>query len=130
MTNFFRGNPLSIDIALLIIRVASGLILITHGWPKLINFADRMHSFSDPFHIGSPASLALAVFAEFICSILLVIGYFSRFATIPLIITMATIILMVHWNDPFGKKELPLLYLASFLTIFFAGPGKYSLDGR
>jgi putative oxidoreductase len=130
MTNFFRGNPLSIDIALLIIRVASGLMIMTHGWPKLIHFADRMHSFSDPFNIGSPASLSLAIFAEFVCAILVVIGYFTRFAVIPLIILAATIVLMIHWDDPFGKNELPLLYLAFFLAIFFAGPGKYSLDGK
>jgi putative oxidoreductase len=130
MTNFFRGNPISIDIALLIIRVGAGLLMLTHGWPKLINFSSRMHSFGDPYHIGSPASLVLTVFAEFICSILLVLGYFSRFATIPLIITMATVIFMVHWPDPFAKKELPLLFLTCFVAIFFAGPGKYSLDGK
>ena len=128
MTNFFRGNPISIDIALLLIRVASGLLIMTHGWPKLINFSQRMNSFGDPFGIGSPASLALAVFAEFFCAILLIIGYFTRFATIPLIITMATVIFLVHWPDPFGKKELPLLFLLSFVAIFFAGPGRYSLD--
>ncbi len=130
MTSFFRGKPLSTDIALLIIRVASGAMMLTHGIPKLLNFSQRMHSFGDPYHIGSPASLALAVFAEVICSVLLIVGYFSRFSTIPLIITMATVIFLVHWGDPFGKKELPLLYLASFLTIFFAGPGKYSIDEK
>ena len=104
--------------------------MLTHGLPKLINFTQRMHTFGDPYHIGSAASLSLAVFAEVICSVLLIIGYFSRFATIPLMITMATVIFMVHWNDPFPKKELPLLFLASFLAIFFAGPGKYSLDEK
>jgi putative oxidoreductase len=129
MIGFFRGNVLSIDAGLLILRIASGLMMITHGWPKLIGFADRMNSFPDPFKIGHPASLALTVFAEFFCSILLIIGYYTRFATIPLIIAMATIVLMIHWPDPFSKKELPLMFLASYLTIFFAGPGKYSIDG-
>jgi putative oxidoreductase len=130
MSNFFRGNPISADVALLILRVGSGLLMITHGWPKLINFSERMHSFSDPFNIGSPASLALTVFAEFFCSILLIVGYFTRFATLPLIITMGTIIFMVHWPDPFSKKELPIILITAFLTIFFAGPGKYSADGN
>jgi putative oxidoreductase len=130
MISFFRGNPLSTDVALLILRIGSGLLLLTHGWPKLINFTQRMNSFSDPFQIGSPASLALAVFAEFVCSILLIIGYYSRFALIPLIITMATVIFIVHWPDAFSKKELPILYLIAFITLFFTGPGKYSLDGK
>ena len=128
MIDFFRGRPISVDVALFLLRVGAGLAMLTHGWPKLINFSDRMNSFGDPFHIGSPASLALAVFAEFFCSILLIIGYYTRFPVIPLIITMATVIFLVHWPDPFGKKELPLLFLLSFLAIFFAGPGRYSLD--
>lgn len=130
MSAFFRGTVLSTDIALLVLRLGAAGLTLTHGWPKLIHFTDRMNSFADPFGLGSPASLALAVFAEFVCSVLLIIGYYTRFAVIPLIITMATIVFIVHWPDPFGKKELPLLFLTCYLCLFFAGPGKYSLDGR
>jgi putative oxidoreductase len=130
MTTFFRGNPLSIDVALLILRVGSGAMMLTHGVPKLLNFSQRMHSFSDPFHIGSPAALTLAVFAEVICSALLIAGYFTRFALIPLIILTATIVFLVSWHSPFAKQELAVFYLVSFLALFFAGPGKYSFDGK
>jgi putative oxidoreductase len=130
MMNFFRGNPISFDIALLILRAGAGSLMLTHGWPKLMNFSTRMDSFSDPFNIGSPAALALAVFAEFFCSILLIVGYYTRFAVIPLIILTATIVFMIHWPDPFSKKELPIFYFVAYLAIFFAGPGKYSIDGK
>ena len=131
MSNFFNGsNPISADLASLILRVGSGAAMLTHGWPKLTGFMSRMNSFSDPFGIGSMPSLVLVVFAEVFCSILLILGFFTRGAVIPLAITMATVILKVHWASPFGKKELPMLFLIIFLSIFFLGPGKYSLDGK
>jgi putative oxidoreductase len=130
MKRFLVGSSISPDLAALILRVGAGAAMLTHGWPKLYNFADRMNTFSDPFGIGSTASLALAVFAEFFCSVLLIIGFYTRAAVIPLIITMGTIIFRVHWHDGFGKKELPLLYLIAFLAVFFMGSGKYSADGK
>jgi putative oxidoreductase len=130
MKKLFSPNPISIDVAALVLRVAAGASMLTHGWPKLVNFMDRMNTFSDPYGIGRPASLALAVFAEFFCSIMLILGWYTRIALIPLIITMATVIFMIHWNDTFSNKELPLLYLATFVALFFSGAGKYSVDGK
>jgi len=49
---------------------------------------------------------------------------------LPLIFTMFTIVFIVHANDPFSKQELGLLYLLPYITIFFTGPGKYSVDAR
>lgn len=122
-------RPLALDLGLLLLRVATGLLLLTHGWPKLMGFSARMNTFADPYGLGSAPSLALAVFAEFFCSVFLIMGLFTRWALIPLVITMLTIVFVVHGSDPFGKKELALLYLVPFLTLSFTGPGKFSLDG-
>ena len=122
-------RPLSLDLGLLATRLSLAVFMLPHGFPKLIHYADRMEKFSDPFGLGSPVSLALAVFAEFFCSILLALGLFTRFALIPLIITMATAAFIVHAGDPFGDREKSLLYLFPYLGLFFTGPGKISLDG-
>lgn len=122
-------KPFSLDLGLLILRVGCALLLITHGWPKLSGFTQKMNSFADPFGIGSAPSLALALFAEFFCAIFLTIGLFTRFALIPMIITMLTIVFIVHGSDPFAKKEMGLLYLIPFIALFFTGPGKFSVDG-
>lgn len=84
--------------------------------------------FGDPLGLGSELSLALTVFAEFVCAILLILGLATRLATIPLIITMVVAGFIVHGNDPFGKKEMALLYLAVYFVLLITGPGKYSLD--
>jgi putative oxidoreductase len=102
--------------------------MLTHGYPKLANFSERMDKFADPFGLGSSISLALVVFAEFLCSILLILGLKLRLAVIPLIITMLVVIFHAHWDDPFGRKELPLMFLGIYVVLFLLGPGKYSLE--
>ena len=74
-------------------------------------------------------SLALTVFAEFFCSILIIIGFGTRLATIPLIVTMIVAVFIQHASDPFQRMELGLMFLFAYLTILVAGPGKYSVDG-
>lgn len=58
----------------------------------------------------------------------MIAGLFTRWTVIPLIITMLTAYFFVHFDDPFGKQEKALLFLFCYLTLFFTGPGKYSLD--
>lgn len=116
------------DFALLLLRFQVGALLLTHGYPKLINFNERMEKFADPFGIGSTPSLALVVFAEVFCSILVLLGLKIRLAVIPIIITMLVVIFYAHWDDPFGRKELPLTFLLTSLALLLAGAGRYSLD--
>jgi putative oxidoreductase len=37
-------------------------------------------------------------------------------------------VFIIHADDPFGKQEFGLLYLIPYLTLYFTGPGKLSLD--
>ncbi len=118
------------DFALLLLRLTFGTLMIYgHGWKKLLKFfGNDPINFADPFGLGMVTSLLLAVFAEVFCSFLLIIGFTIRLATIPLIITMLVAVFHIHWDDPFNKKELPLLYLVTYLSIFMIGAGRYSVD--
>lgn len=122
----------SVSLALLLLRVVSGsAMLINHGLRKLTNFnAIAAKGFADPFHIGVKASLGLAAFAEAICSGLLIIGLFSRLATLPLIVAMAVALFFAHGGDFFGEGESAGLFLIMYVIIFLMGPGKYSLDRK
>jgi len=123
-----QTRPIAFDLSLLLVRLAGGLMLL-HGIPKLLGFTERMDKFSDPLGVGSVTSLALCVFAEFFCTVFVVLGAFTRIMVLPLIINMSVIVFMVHGQDPLKERELAIFYLLTFITIFFAGPGKYSLDG-
>jgi len=127
--NIIAESGFAASAGLLFLRVWVGLMMaFGHGWGKLIGFGDRSGQFADPLGVGSAFSLGLTVFAEFFCALALVLGLLTRGAAIPLIITMLVAGLVIHGDDPWGKKELALLYLAPFLTILLTGPGKYSLD--
>jgi putative oxidoreductase len=117
------------SLGLLLMRVGfAGTVAVHHGLPKLLGFSNKMVSFPDPLGIGSTLSLALLVSAEFLCAILVVVGIFTRFAVLPLVVAMAVAFFMVHAHDPFAKKELAFLFLLGFSSILAAGPGRYSVD--
>lgn len=117
----------SLNWGLLLLRFACAFMLL-HGWGKFTDFSDGVADFPDPFHVGPAASKGLTVFAELFCTIFVVIGLFTRFALIPLIICMLVIIFIVHSGDPFGDKESAFIYLLMYLSLLLAGPGKYSVD--
>lgn len=110
------------------LRITASLtMLIFHGYPKLINFSAYATSFPDPLGVGSATSLALVIFAEFFCSILIILGAATRLACIPLIFTMMIAFFVIHGSDPFSVKELAFLYLLTFIAIFISGSGSFSL---
>jgi putative oxidoreductase len=125
----FFVNPY-FDQGILFLRiVTSGLLLFVHGLPKVTNFSQRFHTFSDPLGVGSEITLILAIFAEVFCATFVMIGLFTRLAVIPIIVTMLTAAFIVHADDPFRIIELPLLFAFIFTTFFITGPGKLSVDG-
>ena len=118
-----------INIILLLLRVSTGIFMLTHGIGKFSKlFGDEPIKFSDPLGVGVTASLALAVFAEVFCSLLLILGVATRAAAIPLLITMLVAAFIVHGADGFKKQELSLLYSVIYLSIAIAGAGKISID--
>jgi putative oxidoreductase len=125
--NSGKHKPLP-SFALLVLRASFGLMMLTHGWPKLMNFSEKAASFPDPLHIGSSLSLGMVVFAEFICAILVVIGLATRWAAFPIMVAMAIAAFVIHGKDPFAEREMAILYFAAFTTIMVLGSGSYSLD--
>lgn len=116
------------DTAILLLRITIGALMLSHGIPKLMSLFSENIQFPSIFGLGAELSLALAVFAEVICSLLIMLGIGTRLATIPLITTMLVAIFHVHANDPFAKQEIGVLYLLPYVILFIAGSGKYSID--
>ena len=122
-------NDTQVNVALLILRVTAGVLMAHHGYGKLTHFSEMQTKFMDFMGLGMTASLALVVFAEFFCSLLLIVGLATRFALIPLIITMTVAVIKAHGGDIFGDGEVAFLYLAIYVTLLLKGAGKYSADG-
>jgi putative oxidoreductase len=121
---------------LLLVRLYWGVQLAQNGWGKLHNLPRVTEYFTS---LGVPAPGLNAPFVatvEFICGILLAIGFFSRFAGLVLTIDMSMAYvfgdreaLFSFLSDP-GKFYVadPYTFLFAALLILIFGPGRIALD--
>ncbi|HZV69091.1 MAG TPA: DoxX family membrane protein [Saprospiraceae bacterium] len=129
ISNFFNPNrKWAVDLALLVLRAGTGLLLLPHGLGKFEAFDEKASTFYNFLNLGSEVSMGLTIFGELLCSILLTLGLGTRLVLIPLMIMMLVIVFGVHGEDPLGDKEHGLLYLLSYFALFLLGPGRISLD--
>lgn len=131
MNSFNSAHSESIvkDIVLFVVRVFIGFAMLSHGFPKLQMLLEGGNvEFFNFLGMGLKISLGLTVFAEFACSILLILGLFSRVALGFLIFTMIIAAFVVHGADPFEKREMSLIYLSIYLLLMVFGAGKISVD--
>lgn len=126
LTNWKAGT----DFGILALRIAMGFSLFYgHGLGKLGRiFPIADIQFMDPIGIGATTSFILVALTEGILALMVMLGLFTRFAAIPIIIMMAIIVFIVHGGDAFGDLEMPFIYLLGFLAIFLTGGGKHSID--
>ena len=80
--------------------------MMTHGYPKLLNLFSDNPSFGNPIGIGEVPTLIIAVLAEFIAPIFIIIGYRTKIFTLLPMVTMVIAAFVVHLDDPFKRKEL------------------------
>ncbi|OCA72431.1 DoxX family protein [Chryseobacterium artocarpi] len=129
--NYNNSNSSSIpkDIILLAVRVFVGFAMLSHGYPKFqMLLAGGKIEFFDFLGMGPQVTLILTVLAEFVCSILLILGLFTRVSLGFLIFTMVIAGFVVHGADPFEKREMSLIYLSVYLLLMVMGAGKVSVD--
>ncbi len=123
-------SPNAFNIAMLLLRFSFGaILLVKHGFMKVMAFTQLQHMFYDFMGFGPKFSLILALFAEIFCSLLVILGLFTRYACIPVIFTMLVVIYGADAGKDFMDSELAIFYLTAFLVILFCGPGRISVDG-
>jgi putative oxidoreductase len=117
-------------LALLLQRAVTGLMLLmAHGLPKISNFSEMSKTFFDPFQIGHRNTLLLSIFAEVFCSMLLVLGLFTRIAALVIVLNLVCAVFLYHQGQPLRNVDLGVIYLTSVFSILLVGPGRISVDG-
>lgn len=131
------------DFTLTILRLVLGVIFLCHGGQKALGwfggstFGDSMKMFTQGMHI--PAVFAfLAIMAEFVGGIGLIVGFLGRIAAFGIICNMIVAIWMVHgkfglfmnWlaNQQGEGYEYHLLAIALAFAILIKGSGALSID--
>lgn len=127
-SSFVQSNKI-IDLTALLLRIGISTLMLVHGIPKMeMLFSPDTIQFPAVMGMDAQFALGLTVFAEVFCSILLLLGFQTRLATVPLIITMLVAVLYVHGGDPFAKQELGIMYLLVYVVLLLIGGGRYSVD--
>lgn len=117
------------DISMTFLRVSAGvLMLFLHGlgkFPVSQMFIDAVGGLGFPM----PILFAwLAMIAELVGSIFLILGLFTRPSAFLLAITMFVATFGRHINDPWKVKELAFIYFAIFVVFTFKGASRFSVD--
>ena len=121
------------DLGPLLLRVFLGLTLV-YGTQDNVLHAERMLEFRDFLAAnGFPMPLAsayLSAYAQFVCGVLILLGLFTRWAALVMIVNFLVALAMVHVRLPFSANISPLAMLFGSLFLLFYGAGPWSVDAR
>ena len=124
------------EIGHLVLRAGVGVMMMTHGWPKVAGGAatwEKVGHAMGTFGITFAPTFwgACAAFSEFLGGLLLAVGLASRPAAAALAFTMfvAASNHLARGQGLDGASHAIELFFV-FVGLLFLGPGKYSVDGR
>jgi putative oxidoreductase len=136
MKIFIETNEKLISTALLVLRIALGVIFFAHGSQKVLGLFGGKGLDATVAGMSKMTSIPawlfyVSAFAEFLGGIGMVLGLFTRFFGIALLINMLVAVIEVHLPNGFFAPmgfEYPGSLAITALAITLAGPGLYSLD--
>lgn len=113
-------------------RLAVGLLFASTGWGKVHNIP-KVTEFFQSLGIPAPGFHAVLVgYSELVCGTLLVVGLLSRFATVPLIVSMIVALITAKGDEIHGLIDLvgqeEFTYLVVLFMIAVLGPGRAAAD--
>ena len=123
------------SLALLIIRIAAGLVFLYHGSAILFGAFGGPGPQDFAAHMHAPAIVGYLVgLAQFAGGLAVLTGLLIRVGSVCIIIVMLGAIFLVHLPHGFdvskGGMEYPLTQLLIALALLIAGGGLYSLGSR
>ena len=117
-----------------VLRITVGIVFVAHGGQKLFVFGfDNVAAFMGKIGVPAPMLAAIVVsLVEFLGGVALVVGAFTRWAAVPLAITMLVAIMTVHLKAGFflpAGYEFALTLFSANVALLLLGSGEASVDG-
>ena len=123
------GTTPDANIGILLLRVFTGVALMTHGIAKMAGGLEQFTGFVTSLGVPAPHVMAfLATFAESFGAAFLALGLLTRPAAFMIICTMGVAIFGALHGQPFAKQELAWLYFFPALMFLLKGAGRWSID--
>jgi putative oxidoreductase len=132
----FRRLYTGYHVGLLLMRIGLGITFICHGFPKLAGGPESWAGLGEAMqhwgiHFAPTFWGFMGALGECGGGILVMLGLFFRPACVLLVLTMATATLVhLENNDPFSTLSHAMEMGIVFFSLYFIGPGWYSLDYR
>lgn len=121
-----------VSVGLLFLRMFGGTLLIlgrSRTWSTMISVNAGLAGTS-LLGLGGEVGWFLTLFSECLCTILVMLGVFTRFTALPPLVAMVVQALALQAGTAWSVREMYLLYALPFFVLSFTGPGDYSVDGR
>lgn len=125
------------NMARLFIRLFTGVLFMSIGIRQIAHFNELAPTFYSAFGMTSETSLLVMIMIEIVCSLFIILGFLTRFAIIPPLVSMviAEHVIMQYYATVDLSKffslqagYLPIMFIGIFIFMLIAGPGKISLD--
>ena len=130
-------SEIAVDLAILILRLALGVIMVSHGIPKIKKREVLGKKWND--HYGVPkATIWLTGILQIVGGLALLVGLFTSLTSLVLTLDMLAALFICifnsHHREPFNSVtpvkgwDVNLLLVASLIAVLLLGGGKWSLD--
>lgn len=115
----------------LLLRLFIGFVLVygtqdnVFSHARMLEFRDFLEASGFPYPL---ASAYLSAYAQFLTGILLLVGLFTRYAAIIVVVNFVVALWMVHLHLPFNENIAPMAMLVGGLFFVLYGAPRYSMD--
>ena len=119
----------------LVLRLTLGILVLFHGVAKIIHPDSLGFIKSGVVGWGLPEIVAYGVYiGEVLAPLLLILGVYTRWAGLIVVVNMVFAIGLAHMNHLFAltdhggyRLELQMFYLFGALAVMFLGSGRYAV---
>jgi|SaaInlV_100m_DNA_5_1039725.scaffolds.fasta_scaffold03239_2 putative oxidoreductase len=121
------------DIGLLIIRITFAVLLLFHGWHKVLHGLDASMVRLTDFTFLPGFLIYFTYVAEVMAPLLIIFGLFTRLAALSIFVTMTVVMYIVIATgvtfSAFGAPNIEpqIFYFLTSAGLFFTGSGRYRI---